>query len=495
MRSTRLYSSVPALVLLVALGYSTFKTVRVENGADGLTAQYPEFTGSKITTSDGSVDENGDLTGYGGSIIAAVDLLEAAENSCVLSSPQSGAEVSTLKTMISEDRFCREVGNTSKAKENNATTNSRPDDLNPPGSNAGDSSSNVNNAGNSDGPSMNLSSETRLEKYEDTDLGELAILAGTLYHEAQHANDGQAAGSARHAEIYLDQIQMLCCILDHIENSTPPYSQQEVDDAKKVICAYIDQYIETYHDFGGTESVTQCCTGVVVSPPPSQTPPSGSTIPLPALSPEHFGPDRWVYNTPVGRFVASVDVVSNSFEVFRELDDSWTLPVATLISTGTFLVTAMSGGLGTDVSLWGEDTFTGESVLLQGTMNWSGSAPVFGSFSEVYRGVDFGDVTALSNLTYAHGKYVVWDYTYATLRWVDSTGGFGTVVSSVEYPELLGRRGMSAGYSVDSNNAIIGYLYSFTEMPGTGNDHADNSSDDWMTLLDYDLDLIPDTKF
>lgn len=491
--STKLRLFLPLGISLIAIGFHEFVKVRTPSG--GISNQTFHLA-SKIDTANKAYDENGDYTGTAGTVVAAIDLLEDAVANCTL--PASSLPgIDALRDMANQNRICKEAGRSGPARSHYGKTNLRDDDPGTdPGPTPGEAGApQVDNVANDDAPSINLNPD-RVPKYEDVSLGDIALLAGTLYHESQHVLDGVGSNAERHAEIYWIQIQMLCCILDYIQNS-PLYTQAEKDDAENQICGNIEVvYIPKYHQLGGDEDITNCCTGATVSPPPSGTTPGSGNPPFAPLALTDFGPDHWEVVTPIDLFDAWLNVVDNELNVLRRNGDSWTLSLASVISGGDFEVRAMSGGLGTDISLFGEDPTSGESVLLQGTIGWNGSAPILGAFSEIYRGVDFGDVTAIANLTYAHGKYIAWDYTFATIRWIDTSGNVGTVTDYVAFPDLAGKRGMAAGFTVDfDTQAINGYSYAFTDRPGTENDHADRNDTSYFRLLDLDMDTVPDYQF
>jgi hypothetical protein len=400
--------------------------------------------------------------------------------------------------MADQNAFCMEVmrGPNSRA---GATSNNQPTHEEPPTPGTSTTSFLNHSATFPGGINLNPAVTPSLT---DATLSDVAQLSVVLFHEAMHINDPVAGGDkvtkARHAEIYFATMQMLCCIRDYLDQQVfpaGPYTQQEVDDAKDELCKYLEgELIPTYHDLGGDQPFSNCCTGLLVSPPPPKNNP-GSGVPFPPLDPSEFGPDNWFYTTPVGRFIGSVSAASNNLNIRKRGGGQWSLPLNGILPQGTFKVTAMSGGLGTDVSFWGTVEGTGDSALVQTTVGWTGTAPVLNPGAVIFQDDGFGDVTALTNFTYAAGKYLVWDYTNATLSAIDSAGVVSLVTSWASFPQLAGKKGMfaMAPQTGGITGPIASFYFTFTDSPGTGNHHASAKSPDWFGLVDIDMDLVPDT--
>jgi hypothetical protein len=219
--------------------------------------------------------------------------------------------------------------------------------------------------------------------------------------------------------------------------------------------------------------------------------PQGSDVPLARLNPRAFDLSPWHFSTPGGRYTARLSVANNTLTLHKSGRASKEISLEDIHPQGKMLVTSLCMGPDAELGFWGVVDGTEQSALIQTRIDWSDPDLPLQSSKLIFQGPGFGDVTAISYLTPGADQYLIWDYTQATLSALDPSGGISFLTSSQSYPQLAGKKGMSAtpSLSEQTQGAPVSYYYQFVTYWASCGRYASGES---MYLMDTDLDLVPD---
>jgi hypothetical protein len=224
---------------------------------------------------------------------------------------------------------------------------------------------------------------------------------------------------------------------------------------------------------------------------PSLETPQGSGVLFARLAPGAYDSSPWHFSTPGGRYTVQLSVPKNTLTLHKSGGVYEKISLDGIHPQGKMLVTALCMGPDAELGFWGVVQGTEQSALVQTHIDWSNPELPVQSNKVVYQGSGFGDVTAISYLAAGVDRYLVWDYTHASLSALDPSGGVSLLTSSQSYPQLAGKKGMMAmpNLSEQSKGTPNGMVYQFVTYWSHCGMYASGES---LYLVDTDMDLVPD---